>query len=151
MEIFYTFVISSEKRESLHQNPEIMKERLKRFMDYKKITAADLADRIGVQRSNVSHILNGRNKPASQFIEKLLLSFPDLDANWLLTGLGKMIRGEEATPATPLPREIPAGPPRKEVPTLQEKAEVKPAQQVKEIERIVVFYRDHTFTDYKPD
>ena len=62
-----------------------------------------------------------------------------------------MIRGEEATPATPLPREIPAGPPRKEVPTLQEKAEVKPAQQVKEIERIVVFYRDHTFTDYKPD
>ncbi len=128
-----------------------MKERLKRFMDYKKITAADLADRIGVQRSNVSHILNGRNKPASQFIEKLLLSFPDLDANWLLTGLGKMIHGGGATPAIPLPQENPAGPPRKEVLPGQEKTEVKTAPQGKVIERIVVFYRDHTFTDYKPE
>ena len=71
-----------------------MRERLKEFMDRKKVTAADLADRIGVQRSNVSHILNGRNYPGAQFLEKLLLAFPDLDANWLLTGRSRVVAGE---------------------------------------------------------
>ncbi len=70
-----------------------MKDRLKEFMDYKKLTAADLADTIGVQRSNVSHILNGRNNPGAQFLEKLLMAYPDLDANWLLTGRGAMLSG----------------------------------------------------------
>lgn len=75
-----------------------MKDRLKEFMDYKKLTAADLADTIGVQRSNVSHILNGRNNPGAQFLEKLLMAYPDLEANWLLTGRGAMISGVSAGP-----------------------------------------------------
>lgn len=85
-----------------------MKDRLKEFMDYKKLTAADLADTIGVQRSNVSHILNGRNNPGAQFLEKLLMAYPDLEANWLLTGRGVMISGISAvrssmTAALPTP------------------------------------------------
>ena len=58
-------------------------------MDKKRLTAAELADTIGVQRSNVSHIINGRNKPSSSFIDKLLQHFPDLDARWLITGNGE--------------------------------------------------------------
>lgn len=73
-----------------------MKERLKEFMVFKKLTSADLADRIGVQRSNVSHILNGRNNPGAQFLEKLLDAFPDLDANWLLTGRGAMLLRQQS-------------------------------------------------------
>ena len=60
-----------------------MKDRIKTFMDYVELTAAQLADKIGVQRSSFSHILNGRNKPSADFIIKLLKTFPDLDANWL--------------------------------------------------------------------
>ena len=68
-----------------------MKERIKQFMDYKALNAADLADTIGVQRSNVSHVVNGRNNPSSSFIEKLLLTFPELNARWLITGEGDMV------------------------------------------------------------
>jgi transcriptional regulator with XRE-family HTH domain len=69
-----------------------MKDRLKEFMVQKSLNAADLADKIGVQRSNISHILNGRNLPGSQFIEKLLNVFPDLNADWLITGHGEMLK-----------------------------------------------------------
>ena len=68
-----------------------MKDRIKQYMDYKSISAGELSSRLDVQRSNISHILNGRNKPGASFIEKLLISFPDLNARWLLTGKGDMI------------------------------------------------------------
>ena len=68
-----------------------MKERIKEFIDYKGISAGDLANSLDVQRSNISHILNGRNKPGAALIEKLLVVFPDLNARWLLTGDGNML------------------------------------------------------------
>jgi transcriptional regulator with XRE-family HTH domain len=71
-----------------------MKERIRKFMDYKSITAVELADNIGVQRSNISHILNGRNKPGAAFLEKFLLAYPLINARWLLTGEGEMISAE---------------------------------------------------------
>ena len=52
-----------------------MKDRIKSYMDYKGITAGELSLALDVQRSNISHILNGRNMPGAAFIEKLLLSF----------------------------------------------------------------------------
>lgn len=73
-----------------------MKDRIQQFIDYKGITPGDLAAVLEVQRSNISHILNGRNKPGAAFIEKFLLSYPDLNARWLLTGEGEMIISAEA-------------------------------------------------------
>jgi predicted transcriptional regulator len=68
-----------------------MKDRIKEFIDYKGVSAGELADMLDVQRSNISHILNGRNKPGAVFLERFLLSFPEIDARWLLTGKGNMI------------------------------------------------------------
>ena len=72
-----------------------MKDRIKKYMDYKNISAGELATLLEVQRSNISHVLNGRNMPGAAFIEKLLLNFPDIDARWLLTGVGEMISESE--------------------------------------------------------
>jgi len=68
-----------------------MEERIKKFMEYKGITSSELADSIGVQRSNVTHVLKARNKPSFQFIEKMLQIYPDLNAKWLLLGTGSMV------------------------------------------------------------
>jgi transcriptional regulator with XRE-family HTH domain len=70
-----------------------MENRIKRFLEIKGISSSELADSIGVQRSNISHVLNGRNKPSFQFIEKLLQTYPELNAKWLLLGEGNMIDG----------------------------------------------------------
>ncbi len=50
------------------------------------LTASSFADRIGVQRSNVSHVLNGRNKPGYDFLLKVVHAFPKVNTHWLLTG-----------------------------------------------------------------
>ena len=48
------------------------------------------ADIIGVNRATISHILSGRNKPSIDFLQKLLSSYPELNANWLISGVGDM-------------------------------------------------------------
>lgn len=65
-----------------------MKERLQYFITREKLSPAKLADILGIQRSGLSHILSGRNKPGYDFILKLLDNFEELNAEWLITGKG---------------------------------------------------------------
>ncbi len=67
-------------------------ERILQFINAKDISSGILADRIGVQRSSISHILSGRNKPSYDFLRKFLVAFPDVNAEWLLTGNGNMLK-----------------------------------------------------------
>lgn len=65
-------------------------------MDSYNLSAADLADAIDVQRSGISHLLSGRNKPSLSFITKILEKYPELSPDWLLFDKGAMIRGERS-------------------------------------------------------
>lgn len=69
-----------------------MNDRIQKFIESEGLTAARFADAIGVQRSNVSHVLSGRNKPGFDFIEKMLRKFPELNAEWLILGKGSMYK-----------------------------------------------------------
>lgn len=68
-----------------------MEDRIRKFIEFKGISSSELADEIGVQRSNVTHVLKARNKPSFQFIEKLLQAYPEINAKWLLLGTGNML------------------------------------------------------------
>ena len=63
-----------------------IEKRLQLIMASNRLTASSFADRIGVQRSNVSHVLNGRNKPGYDFLLKVIHAFPKVNTHWLLTG-----------------------------------------------------------------
>jgi len=63
-----------------------MTERFKQLLGQLNLSASEFADKIGVQRSSVSHVLSGRNKPSIDFLEKILIAFPDIDATWLISG-----------------------------------------------------------------
>lgn len=60
--------------------------RFKSLLEQLNLSPSEFADRIGVQRSSVSHVLSGRNKPSLDFLEKILNVFPDIDTAWLITG-----------------------------------------------------------------
>ncbi|WP_372772324.1 helix-turn-helix domain-containing protein [Mangrovibacterium sp.] len=146
-----------------------MNSRIKHFMDYKGISSSELADTIGVQRSNVTHVLQGRNKPGFQFISKLLETYPDINAKWLITGDGEMLVGPpvkkpdlfDAVPkidSAPTEIQQPQTPvePQK---TSEINTNIVPEPKIddllvaptdREIERIVVFYTDQTFKQYLP-
>tara|TARA_B100001758_G_C18339298_1_gene573420 strand:- start:690 stop:989 length:300 start_codon:yes stop_codon:yes gene_type:complete len=67
-----------------------MNERIKKWMLTHAIKSSELANIINVNKSTISHILSGRNKPSIDFLEKLLFVYPELNANWLITGVGFM-------------------------------------------------------------
>lgn len=69
-----------------------MKDRLEKFMSAEHLSSSRLAEILGVQPSNVSHILSGRNKPSFDFIEKILQRFPKINPDWFLLGKGGMYR-----------------------------------------------------------
>jgi transcriptional regulator with XRE-family HTH domain len=71
-----------------------MKSRLQQFLEVEQLSPARLSEIMGIQRSGLSHILSGRNKPGFDFIQKLLVKFPALNAEWLITGKGKMYKDQ---------------------------------------------------------
>ena len=122
-----------------------MKERIEKIMEKEQLTASKFADAIGVQRSSISHILSGRNRPSLELIHKILEHFDQLNADWLLLGKGTMIQTNSAEDSTSGngysftsgPKENGATP-----------NSVQPAQPVPV--RMVVFYSDNTFEEFKP-
>ena len=128
-----------------------MKDRIKKYIDYKGVSAGDLATALDVQRSNISHILNGRNMPGASFIEKLLIKFPDLNARWLLTGVGTMLSDEEDTIITgqsALAEEktqaISYAVANNEITKV-----LNEAKEIKKLEKIILLFSDGSFDDYK--
>lgn len=79
-----------------------MNKRLQQFLIAENITQSQFAERIGVAKASVSHILSGRNKPGFEFIESMANCYPNLNLDWLIGGKGKMYKGQEvAQPVTP--------------------------------------------------
>jgi transcriptional regulator with XRE-family HTH domain len=72
-----------------------MHKRLSSLIKALGLSAAQFADEIGVQRSSISHVISGRNKPSMDFIEKILQRFPRVNADWLIMGSGSVFRDED--------------------------------------------------------
>ncbi|MEI7830418.1 MAG: helix-turn-helix transcriptional regulator [Prolixibacteraceae bacterium] len=72
-----------------------MKDRIIQFLASEEISPAEFADKIGVQRSSMSHIINGRNFPSAAFIQKMLQAYTALNPRWLLIGDGNMYMNQE--------------------------------------------------------
>lgn len=74
--------------------------RIRKIMSEEGINASQLAEKIGIQRSTLSHILSGRNKPSLDVITKILDVFPSVSADWLLRGVesGVYINKQENSP-----------------------------------------------------
>ena len=147
-----------------------MKERLLKIITAEGLSPALLADKIGVQRSGISHILSGRNNPRMDFFQKLLTHFPKLNAEWLILGQGTMytqtdshdlfasaepsetVKNTQHTPIIPdMPQNLSSaeGNPKK---NLDRTPEILPsAEPKKTIEKIVVFHTDKTFAVYFPE
>lgn len=70
----------------------IMVDRIKKLMEYEGMTSAHFADYLEIGRAVMSHILNGRNKPSLEVINKIVSKIDYIDPNWLLTGRGNMLK-----------------------------------------------------------
>lgn len=125
-----------------------IQERLKMVMKMNNLSAAAFADRVGVQRSSISHIMSGRNKPSLDFIEKTLKSFPRVNGDWLVTG--KPIGNTDSEGSIQVDRIPDNSISTPSAGDMYEKSSSREATP-KQIERIVVFYSDGTFEETVPN
>ena len=65
---------------------EDIKDRLAHILRAKNLTASQFAELMEIQPSNVSHLLNGRNKPSLDFLTKLKEVFPEYSFDWIIMG-----------------------------------------------------------------
>ena len=77
---------------------EDIKERLAHILRAKNLTATQFAELMKIQPSNVSHLLNGRNKPSLDFLIKLKEVFPEYSFDWIIMGR-KPITINDPTPS----------------------------------------------------
>jgi transcriptional regulator with XRE-family HTH domain len=69
-----------------------MIERFQKIMEYAGVSPKRFAEILGIERSNVSHIMSGRNNPSLTVVQKILKNFPDISSDWLLFGEGNMLK-----------------------------------------------------------
>ena len=112
--------------------------RLQKVIDYYGESASSFSEKIGVQRSSISHILSGRNKPSLDFILKILSTYPEVDLYWLFNGKGEF-PSEEKTKDTK---------PKSNTPSENYNKLLSEVEKDKTIDRIVIFYSDGSFKNY---
>lgn len=119
-------------------NSDDFAKRLQKVIDYYGESASSFSDIIGVQRSSISHILSGRNKPSLDFVLKILSSYPEVELYWLLNGKGEF---------PSLPKNTISE--RQQDPKVSEHPSNSNTEiGDKRIEKIVIFYADGTFKEF---
>lgn len=136
------------------QNSPMITDKIKNILADKHLSPSKFADEIGIQRSSISHILSGRNKPSLDIIQKIVKRFPELGLEWILEEeLPDPIPSEERSSKT-LGKAATGGTEKCIISTdatLPFSAPVNTDNQEKKIEKILIFYTDKTFTEYKPE
>lgn len=133
--------------------------RLEFIINHYEISSTFFADKIGVQRSSISHLLSGRNNPSLDFIIKILDKFPELNFNWLVRGTGEPFSTIDNTekkmnPFAPtLFDSIIEEPANKDIPikpVIKEQVEqnILPTDKKKPIDKVLVLYKDGSFDSY---
>lgn len=157
-------------------NSESFIKRLEYLLDYYSLSASGFADKIGVQRSSLSHLLSGRNKPSLDFVMKINKIFKEVDLYWILNGEGNFLKSENLISNSrnkiELKQQTDLAPDKNKIQenlfsenktntvenavftnknfenqnTSSSSIEKKTA----EIERIIIFYKNGSFTEHHP-
>ena len=94
-------------------------------MEFYGLSATAFSEAIDFNRSTISHLLSGRNKPSLEFVMKVVQKYPEVELYWLLNGKGTF----PAENQTEHHKDI--------------------SKKDDSIDKIVIFYKDGSFKAYK--
>jgi transcriptional regulator with XRE-family HTH domain len=129
-------------------NTSNFSKRLQKILDFYGVTATSFSEKIAFNRSTISHLLSGRNKPSLEFVMKVLQTYPEVDLYWLLYG-----KGSFPTPLNKVNTQIKATNKQNTLPGVEAENSVFENMALKNsntsaIERIILCYKDGTFKQY---
>lgn len=115
--------------------------RIDRMLKFYDLSASAFADKIGVQRSSISHLLAGRNKPSLEFVMRVVQAFPEVDLHWLIHGKGSFpVKTKASVPISTQEAQSKLTDPEKES-----------VANPKTIDKIIIFYSDGSFRAYSEE
>ena len=126
------------------------RQRLEQIIESEGLTAKQFAEEVGIQAGTISNIVNGRNNPSLDVMQRVLNRFRTISSDWLILGVGSMYRANGAPDTTLFdikPIEV------EQAEQQEIKAENKSEQiisapaQSKVIDKIMIFYTDGTFEE----
>ena len=83
--IYVVYCIVNHEMFTMINSLEVI-ERIQKLMEEQQLNASAFAEKIGVQRSSISHLLSGRNKPSLDLLVKIESNFEEVSFEWLLKG-----------------------------------------------------------------
>jgi transcriptional regulator with XRE-family HTH domain len=147
-------------------------EQIRYLMNHYELSATQLADKLGIQRSTISHLLSGRNNPSIDLLRRIISNFTNINEAWLLSGHGsplksakesssdlKSVNNEQTTIATFVndstnhvndtfvTKETVSDTDVNSIKSVKDKV---PFVNNEDIEQILVFYTDGTFKYFRP-
>lgn len=141
-----------------------LSEKIKQILDQKNISPSLFADEIGIQRSSVSHILAGRNKPSLDIVQKIVKRFPELGVNWILDDEALPDSFSDIQHSKPVDKRSENIPKRtgtssreldkksqpESIPVQKNvEGRISANSENKQVERVLIFYSDGTFQEFK--
>jgi transcriptional regulator with XRE-family HTH domain len=147
-----------------------MIDRINMLLKAKNITVSQFSQAIKIQRSGMSHILSGRNKPSLDFVLRVLKRYPEINPSWFLMGEGEMYISDKIdTQTTMFPSQLEIDDTKEIIDVDEHKHKQEPINNelidsqnryldnenitmgrtnTKKIEKIIVLYSDNTFHEY---
>jgi len=132
-------------------------ERLMALMQAENMNAKDFAMEVGISPATMSNLINGRNKPSLEVMQKVLARFRMVNPQWLIVGNGSMYL-EKSNSQSDKPEVVTDGTAAESAPyvstpvakakTVQQPA--KPDAAAKEVVKVLVIYNDGTFDELVP-
>lgn len=125
--------------------------RLQMILDFYGLSATAFSDTIDFNRSTISHLLSGRNKPSLEFVLKVLQKFPEVELYWLLNGKGQfpskaeIKESKEKSSATEKTHLLETA---KIESSVKASLPIHAKDDQSIIDRIVIFFKDGSFKSY---
>lgn len=74
------------------ENITKISDRIRQFIDYKKITINKFSDSVGTSNSYFNKLIKNGTTIGSDKIENILQAYPEINPEWLITGKGNMLK-----------------------------------------------------------
>ena len=159
--------LCKQNYKSINQR-KVMIDRINMLLKAKNITVSQFSQAIKIQRSGMSHILSGRNKPSLDFVLRVLKRYPEINPSWFLMGEGEMYISDKIdTQTTMFPSQLEIDDTKEIIDVDEHKQEpinnelidsqnryldneniTMGRTNTKKIEKIIVLYSDNTFDEY---
>ena len=125
------------------------RERREAVMKALNLSARQFAAEIHVQPGTISNMMSGRNNPSYEVIKRIMERYTTLNPEWLIAGRGEMWRTEPGQEPGLFDGMAPDSKDKKSRVIQKEEPQVVLAAPPKQISRIVVYYTDSTFEEFK--